>query len=471
MNPFDQTLLDPDADQLAAALRQAVDAVEHPGFTFENTNPLEQFADGLARVRHEAEGEQSWDMPASAQRPPGNQYRVRLAWWSDFLCRQHVRVTALNQDDGQKGPPLLRVYPDAGYAVSGDRGAGVLVVCACGVVGVPEEIAWMGTECGPCHDRRAAGVLPARPWDAPKREFLGGRGRLLRPVFAPDGTRLLVDDGKTEYEWELATGRQVPFHHPAGRILAWSADGTLLAAERDDRVQILWADNLQVERSFDISTETAWHVGFSPSGRYVFIAENDDSSLENALRVWDRLSPRSDPALEVEGLLLWALSPDERTLYLAEYVDDVRVFSLETTEELCPLTETNPDSAPTTDGLYLTPDGRGLIVNGEGLFCVYDLETEEILRERKLPAFARPGFPAPLLHSGRVLLATDYQRRTLNFVTLPDLTNAVTLTSLDGPNGSCCAWNDRWLAVADFNRARLVPWPPLLDWYLREIAR
>jgi hypothetical protein len=447
---FDQTLLDPDAEQLDAALRQAVEFVG---------SPSETIPGGLARIASEPEGSDFWGEPSG--------HAVHLVWWSDVIHRRHVRITATTSQPEPTGPPLLRVYPEVGFLVDGDLPAAILVVCPCGAVGRPEEIGWMGRECGPCHDRRAAGVLPARPWDVPTREFRGGNGDQLLPVFSPDGTRLLVDDGSAQHEWDLATARQIPFQHPAGRILAWSADGTLLAAHHDRRIRILQADILHEERSFDLSS-AAWFAEFSPSGRLFLFIDLD------TLQVWDRHSPRTDPILNVSGLGVpsWALSPDEQTLYLAEWADDVRVFPLGPGEPRR-LTDPSPDAEDAARGsraagLYPIPDGRSLVVNARVLFRVHDLETGGILRESLLPAFARPGFPTPLLAGGRVLLATDSQSRTLNFLTLPELTNPVTLTPLDGPNGACCAWNDHWLAVADGARVRLIPWPPLLAWYLRE---
>jgi hypothetical protein len=472
---FDQVLVNPPPGTLTSSIDTAVgianfsQEIPRLDWRYDAVETL------LARIQEEPEGEHS-------QRNPQNNRCVRVTWWSDVLRNRHVRVTATEREELSAGGSLLGVYPDAGFVRKGDDMAtGLLVVCPCGAVGRPDEIAWMGRECGPCHDRRVAGDLPARLWDVPTREFRDRRNAsLLQPQFCPGADRLLIDDGGAQYEWDIATGQQKLPQGSGEIVLGYSPDGTfVVVAQRSRRnIAILRSDTRQLERTFSATIDNSWDVRFSPSGRYLLVAEGDDNS-ESSLRIWDLHSDHPESILEVSGMMSWTLSPDEETLYLAEYADDVRVFPLGAGDPRR-LNAPNPDAEDEEDeekvatlagGLHLTPDGRSLIVNGDGQFRVHDVETGRVIRERHLPAFARPGYPGALLAGGRVLLVTDYQGRTLNFVTLPDLTHAVTLTALDAPNGSCVAWNDHWLAVGDFERVRITPLAPLLDWYLREIAR
>jgi hypothetical protein len=476
---FDQILVARPRGELESSLSTAVGIANYGTPTI--TWPFNEVEALLAKIELEPEGN-------DARRSPGNEppwkesHRyVRVAWWTDYLGQRHVRITATAGQELDDGPALLRVYPDAGFTVGGDLPARLLVVCPCGVVGTPDEIAWMGPECGPCHDRRVSGVLPPRPWDVPTREFrIDHRMEPLLPIFAPDGSTLLIDGVGGQFEWNLATGQQGPFQHPAGRLLAWSHDGSRLAVAREGRLHILKADTLQAERSFTFTDLDNSRITFSPSGRYVLADEVFHPAYpEGSLQVWDLHAPRTEPSLDVSGMLVWALSPDERTLYLAEHDDDVRAFPLATGEGPRRLITPNPHAEDQEDpvdavdvrSLLPTPDGRGLIINAEGLVQILDMETGGIVRQCHLPAFACPAVPTQLVADGRVLLVTGEPRRRLNFVTLPELTDAVTLTALEGPKAWYCARSDHWLAVADFLRVRLIPWPPLLEWYLREVAR
>jgi hypothetical protein len=484
MNRYDQLLVAPGRDDLDDALGAAVALANRPGASRDLGWLAGEYEATWQRITRQAEGSVLWGVPPEQGLPDSG--NLRVMWWSDCLGRRHVRVVAVYREgqDGPpwpeitgEGPPLFQVYPAAGFAVRREvTPAGLLVVCPCGATGTPAEIAWMGMECGPCHDRRAAGVLPYRPWEV--RLDVGRSwhtAQMPPPIFVSDGSLLLFDHGSTEYAWDLATGQRVPFEHPAGQILAWSADGEFLAAGRDDGIHIVRADTLQLERTLKGPWGDVRHTGFSPSGRYFLVADTPQYT-ENTLQVWDLHAAQTEPVLSVSGLTAWTLSPDERTLYTAEYTDSVRVYPLESTEEPRRLVVPGSDTEDAArvflvNGLHLTPDGQSLILNGDGLFRVLDLETGTIVRRRHLPAFGCPGFPSPLLAGGRILLMTDHQERTLNLVTLPDLANPVTLTAIDGPGGSYCAWNNHWLAVADYHRVRLIPLPPLLEWYLREARR
>ena len=54
---FDQVLLDPSAEQLDGCLRRAVEATDSPLWTIPGAGPLDELADGVARLAREPEGE------------------------------------------------------------------------------------------------------------------------------------------------------------------------------------------------------------------------------------------------------------------------------------------------------------------------------------------------------------------------------------------------------------------------------
>ncbi len=122
-----------------------------------------------------------------------------VAWWADHLGRRHYRlVTGSPVDDdgllfrGPVGarPPLWYVYPERVFCRTQGGQAEWLAACACGACGPPEALAWMGTCCGPCHDRAQEGAAPLPPG-----RFGGTRGPVHALAFTPDGQHLVTATG------------------------------------------------------------------------------------------------------------------------------------------------------------------------------------------------------------------------------------------------------------------------------------
>src|SRR5262249_38660354 len=74
------------------------------------------------------------------------------AWFSSLTDRAGSR--------GPPGAPLWCVHPDRLVTVScfgppdpARKRQSLLGLCACGRVGTPSELHWVGPCCGPCHDR------------------------------------------------------------------------------------------------------------------------------------------------------------------------------------------------------------------------------------------------------------------------------------------------------------------------------
>jgi hypothetical protein len=74
-------------------------------------------------------------------------------WWRDYLGRLHVLLC--NGEQEESLPSLVALYPEVCGYQSGEKVSRVLCICECGEWGLPEELAWMGDRCGPCHDRDA----------------------------------------------------------------------------------------------------------------------------------------------------------------------------------------------------------------------------------------------------------------------------------------------------------------------------
>jgi hypothetical protein len=183
MPAFDRVLIDPPADEVVRALDEALQTANQRcrvGLLQVDAGALRQLARPFAK---KPEGSATWvgGAPSAAELAPEQRGTlVGAAWWTDALGRKHLRVVGRRLEPfnslrsnlfGPRAggwPALGLVYPDRVVVRTRPgrgKGAGkreVLAVCACGAVGRPEALAWMGDSCGPCYDRRQEGQ-PARP--------------------------------------------------------------------------------------------------------------------------------------------------------------------------------------------------------------------------------------------------------------------------------------------------------------------
>jgi hypothetical protein len=478
MIAFDRILVAPTPDQREATLVTAVEVVNSGAGVPQLAWPLPELDTVFDRVEHEPAGEHYWDGPRVAGSGLAVRAVVQVIWWADFLGQRHIRVQVETREGPfiptwrsgwDAGPPLLQIYPEAGFAVSGDDIANdVLVLCACGAAGTPAEIAWMGSECGPCHDRRAAGVLPDRPWEATRREldFHGFAPVTLR--FSPDGSRLLII-AMNRYEWDIETGLVWPYEHPAGEVVAWSPDGAVIVVSKvgSRQLQVLRTDSEQIEGTLDVDARLVEQVFFSPTGQFLLALGYQQGEAEG--EVYTRRETGWERVFATGAITSWAFGPGDEILYVGTSEDGIRFRRLSDPDspwQELPLPGVADPADVPAYGLHLTPDGRGLIVNAEGHLRVIDLASGNLLRERETTAFYNSNAARFQDAESRVLVGNGARHGSLGLLTLPDLTHLHMLRIINGATTEHMACNGHWLAVASDRHARLVPWPPLLGWYL-----
>jgi len=452
---FSRNLLDPTPDDLRAALADAAQYGDADGSSARWKAAI------LRRYDSEPEGQAEHRWPRRGR----ERRKGHLVWWRDALGRRHVRVVGLvaegverlEYDDGHDAaPPLLRIYPDAGFLVDD---AAILVICPCGAAGRPDEIGWVGGECGPCHDRRVNGELPARPWDVATRDFT--TGDCLAWL---DEARLLLREDHVLYVRDVASGRTLPLKEQFGlALVGWSRDGRLVALLNHERyghgLHVVRTDTLGVVRAIPDELPDISCIAFSPSGRYLVVA--DDFQVDS-VRVYPLYRADAAPLRLPGGY--WTFSADEATLYLA---DGTRPFRL----RVCPLDPPGPPRAVPLPGIAdplwlhkVCPDGVTVVLRTVNMILAVDTCTGEILGSRRTSG---PG-PAILACDGRVFVAGAVNNREIHVFTVPDLSSSRRLAVLEGPQTSTLLDNGHWLAVSDGDRTRLVPWPPLRDWFLRQ---
>jgi hypothetical protein len=170
---FDRTLIDPTPEDLDALFPEAV-AAANAKYRIKTVQfPFPGLGDFLHRFLTTPEGMHGWHGGTKPNYYEGRS-QVIILWWSDRLKRKHVRL--LGGDGGslcmnvnlsfghyhRRTPvslsPLEHIYPNAVARVRhGDGESSLIAACDCGAVGTPARLGWMGTCCGPCHDRRQEG--------------------------------------------------------------------------------------------------------------------------------------------------------------------------------------------------------------------------------------------------------------------------------------------------------------------------
>ena len=212
-----------------------------------------------------------------------------------------------------------------------------------------------------------------RLWDATTHASIGepiaSRGpaeRLARPVFTPDGKRVLAGDGSSARLWSSATGK------PAGEILKHAKQVTALAVSPNGRTLLTGCLDGTAQQ-WKASTgepvgEPLQHTGpvvfttFSPDGKTLLTAELPPDESATA-RLWDARTgkPLRKPIAYVPALLWppFLFSADSRLL-LSGSRGGVRVWDVATG---APCGEPLPGPHQ-VDSLALSPDGAILAVAG-----------------------------------------------------------------------------------------------------------
>jgi WD40 repeat protein/serine/threonine protein kinase len=181
-------------------------------------------------------------------------------------------------------------------------------------------------------------------------------------VVTPDGTRLgAVTDGGVRF-WDLATRAEwTPLRLPirAARVIAFSPDGTRLAAGGDDPkvviVDVASGDLIAALTGFEGRIQA---VTFSPDGRHILTAGKDPT-----LRLWDAATGRlvRTFAGHSQEVLAAAFHPDGTRIASGGHDRSILIWDVATGAELARLS----GHSWYVFALAFSPDGQTL-VSGSG---------------------------------------------------------------------------------------------------------
>lgn len=238
---------------------------------------------------------------------------------------------------------------DSRYVISG----GISSVCIWNVhtgekirelVGHSEHIYCLATS--PTGDIVASGSVDRtiRLWNtetgAPIGEPLQGHGDTVRSVsFSPDGQNIASgSDDRTVRIWSVKTGRAIgnPLtgHDHFVERVAYSPDGKQLASGDENGRIIIWdVETCKRAVAIEISGSPVFSLAFSPNGKLLASASND------GVRIWDvstgEIAGEPYPGHEKDVNSV-CFSPDSSRIISGSRDKTVRIWSLETREEVMP---------------------------------------------------------------------------------------------------------------------------------------
>jgi WD40 repeat protein len=476
MADHDRVLIDPTREELADALQEAVAAVNFRArsrvLAWPPAGP-----DPLAEAVGTAEGWRQW-VPEGRIRSGETSSLRMLAWWSDRAGRKHHRLVARRGEFnsmfrrnvlsvGEDRPPLWLVYPEHQHLYLRQRGTGweLVAVCACGAVGTPEELGWMGPCCGPCHDRREAG----EPAPAGPPTLLTGHVKPVdKVVFSPDGRTLvaLAHFEPSPRAWDLATGQADVWAHAEWvRALAFTPDGTRYAAGEWGKVLVCALPNQERLQALAVPRAPVQALAFSPDGQTLAVGAGSSSyGARGTTLLWDTATWKRRPFAgfdRVGRARCLAFAPDGRTLAAALDDDNVTLWEAPGYEVRAVLRGGRPQQMWNVPSLSWSPDGRRLAsADAHGDVQVWDAATGQVLASAPgagghAVAFAPDGSVlAALGSSGTVRFLDPADGHVLGTFRWHGVSAAALAFSPDG----------RWLATGGEDRTvKLWPWRQLLD--------
>ena len=223
-----------------------------------------------------------------------------------------------------------------------------------------------------------------RVWDAARGEAVASIDYDTVPdsvVFSPDARLLVTDDQTTLQLWDVANKREVKRikHEQAVEAPVFSADGAHLAIVEPGAISILETTALQEIRRLSIGETTFRVVAFSPDGTLVAAGSND------AVHIWEMAGDRTGKLLPVKYSSALLFSPDGKYLATANwnYYDpldrSVRIWDVGQLREVDRLPLLDIERAHYVDStgtqLAFTQDGRYLASENQGVLRIWDTLT------------------------------------------------------------------------------------------------
>ncbi|CAG0981174.1 eukaryotic-like serine/threonine-protein kinase [Phycisphaerales bacterium] len=206
-------------------------------------------------------------------------------------------------------------------------------------------------------------------------EFAGHSGEIRDVKAGPAGRFASAGSDQSVRVWD-SDGSCITLTDFESRVngVAWSADGSMIAAGGTDRVlRVFDATTGRLVRRLGGHTGPLRSVRFAPDARYLV-----STGFDRTVRWWaDYASPREMTAT-LDNAAVWAgtVSPDGARVILSDSTRRVRAFDMRNLAEIA----TFPGEKPMVNVLRMSPDGRVVGAGGmDGDLCLRDATTGAVV--------------------------------------------------------------------------------------------
>jgi WD40 repeat protein/serine/threonine protein kinase len=193
------------------------------------------------------------------------------------------------------------------------------------------------------------------------RTLAGHTSGACRPVFSPDGKRLVSgSEDLTLRVWDVATGREqltLTGHQHGVWTVAFDSDGKrLVSADAGGTIKV-WDGQGKLLSTFEGHTNGVSHLAFSPGGKRLATVSHDGTC-----KIWNPDKWKEIRALPGNGKLFSSVAwSRDGKLLAAAGEDEVIVWNADTYKVLHTLKDTSGSGL-----LAFTPDGRTLLTSPHG---------------------------------------------------------------------------------------------------------
>lgn len=487
---FDRVLIDPDANALDAALREAR-VIANEGNDTKSKHlswPPADLLHVIRRIGTTPDGLHGWHGGKKAKYYAGKS-QVTVAWWTNLLGERHVRVlgghgltTGARLHIGEtglfrSGVPLSyaeMLYPERTARVDRGGAEALVGVCDCGAVGSFAALGWTGPCCGPCRDHRMEGnAAPPVPWHAGGVKYgPNGVRRLTALAFDPAGGSLLfIHDGL--WRWAFATGAVEPVSYPPGIASAWKLaflpDGKRAVlfgfpGDGDERAVAVWEPGAAAGSEWRLPPDYRIALCLAPDGETVAVSHRERANAKPKLRIRSVHDGRVRHELGTPAANGLLFSPDGRFLLVTAHDEGPQLLDARTGKllhEFPSVRQHEHAFHPNGRDVYAISDAvadGGVTYEGGGM------RLRVVRYSRNTPMHYAAHFMT-VSPDGGVLVAGIFG--ALHFWELTD--GAVEAECVFAPAGEALeqfAWapDGRHLATADRGgTVRLWPWPAVFE--------